>query len=682
MRPNTRSTRVESTLTGEDVAMTIDDDSMEHIMGLLTDLYADPERAIIREYATNAWDAHIEAGEDRPIEIELPTSLRHVLVVRDHGPGLSREDVRAIYSRYGASTKRGTNDATGMLGLGCKSALTYTDQFTVTAVKDGQRIAVAVSRDERGRGHMTVLDESETDEPSGVEISIPVKRDHELAEKAREFFAYWPKGSVLLDGGEPEHVRDREGYIPIGENIIARPARVQSAVGRHSEAQDDLIIQGGVSYSVDFGIDGVSLIAWVPIGSVDFAPSREAVMDTKHTRAAVAAVATNYAANVDAAVQALIDEAESRDEALTAWMKARWLGTDAAPRWDGEDVPTDFGHGDGTRLWLLGSVYHRSWRGGTRGRGAHDTLKAITIEQAGRAYWVTGFTNSTWSATMRDKLDGFVADRFGEDAESTDGTILTPKDVPPHAAWIDPSRVFTWEDVRAFKLPAASTPAGLGYGGARRVAGTYRVFLGKDCTERLRSTSKHPADDLRKDSTPLFYAEAGAYEGATEAHMLRSACGEAWNLAVVPGNRLAKFLRTFPKAKPWRKGCEAAAKRWWDGLDDDEQALLTWEPTAAEIEAASHGIDPDALDDAALAARLKLVGRKNGLDGHAAKWQALNRYIDPDARRQACERTDSDTVIANYPVLTYLAYIPSSQADKITEHLTLYANAVYAAAQQ
>jgi len=44
-----------------------------------------------------------------------------------------------VYARYGASTKRGTNDQVGAFGLGCKSAFTLGQQFVVTAVKDGQR---------------------------------------------------------------------------------------------------------------------------------------------------------------------------------------------------------------------------------------------------------------------------------------------------------------------------------------------------------------------------------------------------------------------------------------------------------------------------------------------------------------------------------------------------------------
>ena len=76
----------------------------------MIDLYSDPELAVIREYSTNAFDAHIEAGVTRPIEITTPTHLCPFFKVRDYGFGLDVEDIREIYSQYGASTKRESDD--------------------------------------------------------------------------------------------------------------------------------------------------------------------------------------------------------------------------------------------------------------------------------------------------------------------------------------------------------------------------------------------------------------------------------------------------------------------------------------------------------------------------------------------------------------------------------------------
>src|SRR6185437_4514816 len=145
---------------GDKIGMTVNQDSLAHIMSVLTNLYENPLLAIIREYSTNAWDSHVAAGQTRPIEVTTPNMLTSTLKIKDYGVGMDKEDIRNIYSQYGASTKRGTNEQTGMLGLGCKSALTYTGQFNIIAVKAGIKTSVVVSRSEDGYGVMEIVDES------------------------------------------------------------------------------------------------------------------------------------------------------------------------------------------------------------------------------------------------------------------------------------------------------------------------------------------------------------------------------------------------------------------------------------------------------------------------------------------------------------------------------------------
>ena len=167
---------VTSNITGQKVAMSFDENSLVHIMSVLTDLYSDPMMAIIREYSTNAFDAHIAAGVDLPIEVYTPSDFSQFIRIKDYGIGLSLTDIEEIYSKYGASTKRETNDMVGMLGLGCKSALTYTNQFTLVSVKNGIKIQTLISRDENGSGSITIVNESLTDEPNGTEVVVPTKQ--------------------------------------------------------------------------------------------------------------------------------------------------------------------------------------------------------------------------------------------------------------------------------------------------------------------------------------------------------------------------------------------------------------------------------------------------------------------------------------------------------------------------
>ncbi len=105
---------------------------------LSSGLYANKVRAIIRELSCNAVDSHVAAGKaDVPFDVHLPNAIEPWFSIRDYGTGLSHDQVTNIYTTYFESTKTGSNDFIGALGLGSKSPFSYNDIFTVTNVKDG-----------------------------------------------------------------------------------------------------------------------------------------------------------------------------------------------------------------------------------------------------------------------------------------------------------------------------------------------------------------------------------------------------------------------------------------------------------------------------------------------------------------------------------------------------------------
>jgi hypothetical protein len=138
----TRSVGVDTT------RMTLDPEGMAHLTHVLTNLYSDKHLAVLREYSTNALDSHVTAGNPAPIEVTLPGALNPTLVITDHGAGLSRDDIVNVYAKYGASTKRATNNQIGSFGLGAKSAFTIGGQFVVTATKDRRRTVADIALDE------------------------------------------------------------------------------------------------------------------------------------------------------------------------------------------------------------------------------------------------------------------------------------------------------------------------------------------------------------------------------------------------------------------------------------------------------------------------------------------------------------------------------------------------------
>ena len=274
-------------LHGRKVDMSVDLSNLAHIMNVLTDLYSDPVASIAREYSTNALDSHAMAGQVRPIEIDTPTVLRHTLEIQDFGIGMSADEVAETYGTYGASTKRETNDATGCLGLGSKSALTYTTSFNVRAVKDGKGVFVVVYRDDNGAGSMNILDEFDTDEPNGVRVIIPVDDPKAFTRAVENFVYYATPGSILVNG---EHPRTYLDDIHEGNAFWANDRVLILKAGNIYNTKHH-IVMGNVAYPCDDEVDergsSCSSIYFADMGNIDFTPSREALNLTPKTKGVI-----------------------------------------------------------------------------------------------------------------------------------------------------------------------------------------------------------------------------------------------------------------------------------------------------------------------------------------------------------------------------------------------------------
>jgi hypothetical protein len=319
LKPNTIQEVHHVGVTEEDIRMSIDQASMVHIMQLLTDLYSDPRMAVIREYSTNAYDSNIEAGNPAPIIVTLPTEQNPHFTIQDNGVGLSVDDLKKVYSLYGASTKRDSNLVNGMLGLGCKSGLTYALSFNVTAVKGGVKTLAMVTKDNDGVGCINIMDTVGTDEPNGVRIDIPVQAHHisSFRAKAAEFYMYWRAGTVLIDGEEPDYHFENIGgdvaAVWLDDDIV-----VLKDGGGHGGSK---IIMGNVAYPWNAGFSH-TIIANVPIGSIDFTPSREALHETELTKSTCKTVLDFVTARFPTALAALVDQAPTafeRAKVLNEW---------------------------------------------------------------------------------------------------------------------------------------------------------------------------------------------------------------------------------------------------------------------------------------------------------------------------------------------------------------------------
>lgn len=283
--------------------MSVDSAGAAHIMSLLTDLYSDPEGSVIREYISNAYDSHAAAGQTRPIEVSLPGAFDPTFIVKDFGTGMSASEVRTIYGSYGMSTKRDKFDQIGAFGLGCKSALTMTQQFTLIAVKDGHKSVAIIARGEDGVGEIKMISADQpTEEPNGVEVKIPVQRHTLFRAKAEKFFFALPKDSILVDGNPPAKSLFDGDYFCI-ESLNTRISRNSFSIYDDDDVHGFSVIAGGVLYPVNLGELSLSYeikssllltaisrtqilptYATIPLASIDLTPSREGIRYSDRTK--------------------------------------------------------------------------------------------------------------------------------------------------------------------------------------------------------------------------------------------------------------------------------------------------------------------------------------------------------------------------------------------------------------
>lgn len=324
MIPTKSQVTTEGNLSGTRVAMTIRAEDMAHIMGVVTDLYSNPMLAVLREYSTNALDAHKDAGQTSPIEVDLPSRFNNSLVIRDHGTGLSVTDLTETYGMFGRSTKRDSNEFNGCLGLGSKSALTYGSTFTVSSVKDGVRSEVVVYRDESGLGQLDIVDTRATDEANGTTVTIPTKNGDSFTTLAEDFFRVWDEGTVVVNGVAPKHISDLEDFTLIdGSYIRSSEQGRYSGYGSNSHVH---IVMGGVTYTREIATPhefsrALTAYMFVPLGSVEFVPSREDLQWGGATQAYVEKAWKDLGAAYAAHIAKSLNNASTITEAAAAYLK-------------------------------------------------------------------------------------------------------------------------------------------------------------------------------------------------------------------------------------------------------------------------------------------------------------------------------------------------------------------------
>ena len=266
-------------------------------------MYSDPVLAVIRELISNALDSHIGAGTtDTPIKLHLPTELEPHFSVRDYGTSMTDEMIWNVYTEVYNSPKSDSNEQTGAFGLGSKSPFAIGDSFITTAYLDGEARTYVASFDSDGFPELHHLSTVPTDEPDGLEVSVtpPESMRREFVPKVTEFVRgldVAPVSNVPLRISEP--VLSGDGWK------LFRSA--------HGYNRSVMVRQGAVVYPTSVYVynfdSGHELVVDVPIGSVEVATSREALVVDSESRELIQGLSEAASDDARAQIVAAIKDA-------------------------------------------------------------------------------------------------------------------------------------------------------------------------------------------------------------------------------------------------------------------------------------------------------------------------------------------------------------------------------------
>ena len=246
---------------------------------LSSGLYANKIKAIVRELSCNAVDSHIAAGKaDTPFDVHLPNQLEPWFAIRDYGTGLTHDQVTNIYTTYFESTKTNSNEFIGALGLGSKSPFSYTDNFTVTAIKDSTKGIYTAFINEAGVPSIALMMNEATDEPAGVEVKFSVNDRWDFdkfRQEARAVYKYFKLLPVVT------------GYADFKIDVPEYESKdIVPGVSQFKSGSRTVAIMGNIAYPVDIpqadqvlgelrGLLQCNLELNFAIGELDFQASRE-----------------------------------------------------------------------------------------------------------------------------------------------------------------------------------------------------------------------------------------------------------------------------------------------------------------------------------------------------------------------------------------------------------------------
>ena len=290
---NALARKIQTTYTAK-----LDKSSTQLVMDMLAKLYSEPHAAVLREYVSNAYDANVEAGATKPVEVHLPETDEPYLSVRDYGNGLDYLSIVSVFANFGTSTKRDSDEMIGGFGIGSKSGLAVSDNVQISSVANGILNEFVLERTPNGIFTRFTRENEKTTQDSGATITIDYSdkikdaydenRYHSEASLATTLCG-WSKNEVFITNQKYEDLNEHR--VPETWYFNGSEYRVPSTEKVNTSLKGFLI--GKVFYNIPFRMtmssafnynETLSLIIPFDIKDIKVTYSREKIdFDDKNT---------------------------------------------------------------------------------------------------------------------------------------------------------------------------------------------------------------------------------------------------------------------------------------------------------------------------------------------------------------------------------------------------------------
>jgi hypothetical protein len=279
-----------------------DDAEFYHLLS--NALYSKKPMAVVREVLCNAWDAHIDSGNTHlPVKVTIEDGM---MIIRDYGKGISKDNIGPVYCIYGGSDKKKNGNVTGGFGLGAKAPFAITEHFEVTSHHEGEKTIYRMSLSHAvagGKPSCIPIMSLPTDE-TGLEVKIKLPEDDYEDDYAYmdlvKFVTYYGQMKVELNGEElPILTQPAKGQnfviIPVGSIPASKVDRSRLYI-RYGNViypvQDNRVfehkfqqLKDFLAYSKSSYYSNIewSVILFAEPNSIAVTPSRESLSMTERT---------------------------------------------------------------------------------------------------------------------------------------------------------------------------------------------------------------------------------------------------------------------------------------------------------------------------------------------------------------------------------------------------------------